>query len=575
MNPSQQLDEVKALLLYSEIFYQRPTPALIKTLLARLNRFQFMNFVCALSAIMHNNGSIAMDRTWQIGFVQGLGPVLGAGRVISTLAASNQILVHELQLGLLARYALQYCQDGDTLGSFAELALRLLLAINELHTQTQKIDDSTSPRRAFFKIEAQSAVLPNQRFAHVVQRYYRLFRWFDTLPIEAEDWLPLRSDFQRLISMSPAEYLAAAFSVLSHFLAIRSASDLAEHPPFFILSQFGSTLTKREKLDMWIHRFSQHDYELSRPSLEPTFTVSDLAPFIEKPLVTLGEEHFFCPMPSLLEDTLNTRIYFDLFAAYQAVDGAEAAKRFSRLQGHFLESYVAELVALMLPPDYTQYAEIRYAAPGGHRKSTDVVGIRTGDGAAVFIEVTKTRFRLTESLFALDEVAVMKDIDSMVLRKAKQIQRSIDDLAAGLYCYAETVTRIAPVVVTGQGIPGLIYLKYRIDEELKRSGVLQTCEPLLYCDIEEIEALALASPHNVDLYSLLAEKGRHADVLAKVQSLKNYLHYYRTDISRKHEPRETVFPEFKEASHHMIEPTLRSWGLSITFQTPHTDGNGN
>lgn len=59
-------------------------------------------------------------------------------------------------------------------------------------------------------MEAQAAVLPNERFAHVVQRYYRLFRWCDRLPNDAEDRLPLRSDFQRLMFMSPDEYLAAA-----------------------------------------------------------------------------------------------------------------------------------------------------------------------------------------------------------------------------------------------------------------------------------------------------------------------------------------------------------------------------
>ena len=138
---------------------------------------------------------------------------------------------------------------------------------------------------------------------------------------------------------------------------------------------------------------------LSTEQPEPTFTVADLAPFVEKPLLFFGDDRYFCPLPSLLEDTLNTRLYFALFGAYENNDGEQAAKRFSRFQGHFLEDYVSQLIAMMLPASYELHREIRYIAPGGHRKSTDVVARRIADGAAAFIEVTKTKFRLTESLF--------------------------------------------------------------------------------------------------------------------------------------------------------------------------------
>ena len=213
------------------------------------------------------------------------------------------LLLHEVQVGLLARYGLQYCEAEAPIGDFAEVTLRLLLAINELYAHVQDRHVSGPPRRAFFNVEVQSAVLPNELLAHVIQRYYRLFRWCDDFPDGAEDRLPLRADFERLMFMSADEYLAAAFSVLSHFLAIKSARSLPEHPPFFSRTQFGSTLTRRDALDVWINRFSQHDYELSARATEPTFTVSDLAPFIAKPLVTVANEYIFCPLPSLLEDT--------------------------------------------------------------------------------------------------------------------------------------------------------------------------------------------------------------------------------------------------------------------------------
>lgn len=129
MNPADRLDEVKALLLYSEVYHQRPTSALVKTLLGRLNRFQFLSFMCALSSIMHNNAGIAMQPTWQIDFVKNLGSVSGGGRVIDMLTRSKRVLLHEVQVGLLARYALQYCEAETTVGDFSDVVLRLFLAL--------------------------------------------------------------------------------------------------------------------------------------------------------------------------------------------------------------------------------------------------------------------------------------------------------------------------------------------------------------------------------------------------------------------------------------------------------------
>ncbi len=571
MRQDRGIEEVKALLTYAEIYHQQPTPGLVKTLLSRLNKFQFLSFVCGVSAIMHGGAGKGMEPQWQLDFAKELMPVLCGERVLAKLRAEPRVLVHELQLGLLARYALQFCETQATVGEFADIVLRLLLAVNELWSQVADKDPSADPRRAFFRTEVQSGVLPNERFAHVIQRYYRFFKWCDALPSTAQDRLPMTADFQRLMSMTPGEYLASAFCVLTHFLSLRSAKDIAEKLPYLSLKVFPSTLNRRDVLDSWITRFSYQGSELSEKSTEPTFSVSDLAPFIEKPLVVFDGDQVFCPLPSLLEDTIQTRLYFALFAEYELADGLEKAKQFSRLQGRFLEDYVADLFAILLPTTYHQYGEIVYL--NGQNKSSDVVAIRLDDGATVFTEVTKTRFRLTESLFAMDETAIKRDIDSMVLRKAKQVQRCVTDLQNGLFSYPEAVTSIAPLIVTGQSIPGLIYLKHWIEQELQSRNLLQSTEPLVYCDIEELELLSIAAPGAIDLYALLTEKSKHPDLLAKVQSLKNYLHYYRPDISQKRLSGETVLPEYEKAVKHMIEPAIRSWGFDMTFEKPPFDEN--
>jgi hypothetical protein len=467
-----------------------------------------------------------------------------------------------MQLGLLARYCAQYSEDGETVGDFADILLRLLLSVNELYTAS--VEFQGEGRRAFFGLEAQSAVLPNERFAHVIQRYYRFFEWADRWPEGNDDWLPLGEDFTRLMGMSAHEYLTAAFCVLTPFLGLQSASMLQSHPPYFSLADLGSTLRDNRCLASWIERFSISVESLRTEAFEPTFTLRDLAPIIERPLIRFGQDIYFCPLPALLEDSLNTRLYFELYKEYESKEGLQMAKKFSRLQGHFLEEYAALLVKDCVGDAYDVHREIRYAAPGGHRKSPDVIARRKADGAAVLVEVTKTKFRLEESLLSLDETAVMKDINAMVIRKAEQIQHRIDDLQKELYQVPGGITAIAPLVVSGQGIPGLIYLKDRIEAELRSRKLLQDTVPLSYCDIEELEAIALAAPGEIDLFALLREKAEHRDGLARLQSLKNYLYYYRPDLSRIKEPRETTFPEYEMAITNAINPTLRAWGLVMS-----------
>jgi hypothetical protein len=564
VDTTQQPDEVRAIVMYSEVYRQTPTPQWVKTLLARTNKWVLINYVCSLSAIMHTNDNVAMDAKWQARLVGDLGDVLGATKTLELMLSRDQRLFHEAQLGLMVRYALAFGSTDDTVGELGESVLRLALAINELYTDVRIRGDASDDekRKRFLKLELQSAVLPNQRPVHIVQRYYRFFRWLENIDEHTTDWLPLHEDFHRLLDMTPGEYLASMFLVLSHFMAITDVAAMREHPAYFRLSQYTAIPDERRTVTRWIERFACTERELI-DDFEPSFSQSDLAPFIDKPLILIDGHTVICPILTFLEDTLNSRFFFTLYDLYKARDGKGAAERFSRLQGKFLESYVQTLVRTMVGTTYDTFGEILYNTPtGSQSNSTDVVAIRSSDGCAAFVEVTKTRFRLAESIFAMDEQAIFKDIDTMILRKGKQIQDRIADMQAGLFSYDQPVTAIAPLVVTGQSVPGLAFLKHYIDEQLLKRDILQqTAAPLVHCDIEELEMLTVLAPGEIDLYELLLEKARHPELLARRQSLNNYLHYHRADLLRRKSWREMSFPEFEMAINEMISPALQGWGI--------------
>jgi len=71
----------------------------------------------------------------------------------------------------------------------------------------------------------------------------------------------------------------------------------------------------------------------------------------------------------------------------------------------------------------------------------------------------------------------------------------------------------------------------------------------------------MMAPGAIDLFALLAEKAHHPELRARLQSLKNYLHYYRSDLSHGSSPREMTFPEFQTAVNSMVAPVLHRWGV--------------
>jgi hypothetical protein len=553
--------EFRPLLLYEDVYGQKPTPSSFKTKMGRMNRSHFVNFLSASSAMMHNCRGSALESDWQLAYLNYFSDAPGISRVNSLIVHKNRVLVHELQLGLLFIYAMKYCRDDETVGDFNECALKAMLAFNTLHVDATPRSSETLSAESldFFRIEIQSAVLNNERFAHAAQRYYRFIKWCDSLSPSSPDWLPLRTDFKRLLGLSPEDYLSSCLSVLAPFFEIELGGTL--RAPFFDQVAFYGTLQDRTAVDAYLSIYSQADSDLAASLVEPTFTASDCSGLVDKPLVVLGRRYVYAPILGFVEDTINLRFLELMFNNYERVDGRDAARRFPVMHGRFFESYVHSLMQFIIGEQaYELSGEREYEVPSeGKRLSTDTVMIRKRDGASVFVEVTRSRFSLVKSVFALDEKAVKRDLEAMVIKKAEQIQKTVDHLQDGYFAYTTPVGSIIPIVVTGQGIPGVIYLRGWIQGELASRNLLQKTLPLLYCDVEELELVALMSEGKVDFYDLLWEKANHSESIARLQSLKNYLYYFRTDLSEREYGQ--VFPEFHSAVEAALS-AVKSWGIA-------------
>ncbi len=463
-----------------------------------------------------------MSPSWQRSLVQEYESTSWIKRLGQIIERDGHILAHQVQLGLLIRYALEYAAlDSDNVGDPADTLIRLLLAVNELHVDAARMPSTPTSPSDFLGLELQSAALPNERLSFVLNRTYQFMKWAEDLDKADKDYLPLRSDFERLLGISFEDYAAAAFGFFAHFLTIKSAKDLIDKPVNLNVTNFAAAIPRPAPFWTWLKLVSRPVGALPKVGLL-TFTTKDLAPFISTPLITVDDDIVLCPVPSLLENTLGTGLYFALFDSYKKRDGECRAEQFSRLYGKFLENYVYDLLRTLTPSDgFAVRREQVYRVRGGaEHRSTDITVQNLQSGDSVFVEVTKKRYRLIETLLNMERRAFEADIDQMIVEKAEQIDGCLADLAANEFSLDISPTTVQPVVVGGQPVPGTFAMPAYVQSELAKRHLLRGTAPLIYLSIEDVEALAVSAPGAVDLFALLAEKTNHPNGFAKIQELE-------------------------------------------------------
>jgi len=566
------LGGIRSFIIYSEIFNQSPTPRYVELLFERMNQAQVMRLISSVSLLLFNDPLNALSSEQQRQLTRPYEREQPWIRRLGQLISNNRVLVHDIQIGIMARLGILHSLDTDTNGNFIDLFFRALLAVNELHGKTQL---RPGPKQvtpdAFLQIELQSEILPNERLGNVLRRYNRFIEWCRERGESDQDYLPIDTDFPRLIGMPFDDYAAASYSFFSKFLTLKSAFEIEDAGgPFLSLKVLVGSLSDPSALKTWLNRFSM-TLDAMKEKLEAdrtTYRSADLVPFIQTPLLLAEKDVIICPLPSLLQNTAGAGLYFSLFDAYKQEGGDDAAMRFSRAFGLFLEDYCYELLSFgtaKLP--ITVSREIKYDTPQGQRKSTDIV-LRDEYSVAAFLEISKKRFNLLKTIVDEDATGLATDIDQMVIEKAQQIDRSYRDLLTGYYTYPFEIALIVPIVVTAQDIPGMLAVKKIIRDRIRERGFFAglPATELAYLSIDELESLVVAYPGTLDLGALVREKLDHPSSIARAAGVRNYLYFFKNEDVTRDGARGAVLPGDAEYFRNVIMKTLERWGLQVDWE---------
>jgi hypothetical protein len=524
-----------------------------------------------VSLVLNNNPIIASTPENQRALIRAFEPdfpwIKRLGEIITR---ESRTLVHEIQLGLMARLAILHCHLEDAPApDFGESFVRALLAVNQLHGETHHLPEEADDASKFLRLEVQSIITSDEGFRNILYRQDRFFEWVAALPPTDRDFLPIAADLKRFVGLDYKEFITASFCVFIQFLTVKNSRDAAVQGVFKSLKVMCSTLADTSCLDAWLSRFalSVDDMRKRLSATQTTYRTADLVPFLERPTLIAQEDLLICPVPVFLANVAGTGLYFTLFNSYKQED-EQKMNRFARLYGRFLERYCREIVQWSSDKLAIQISgDELYGTPNGQARATDIV-IQDESNTAIFIEISKKRFNLLETAVQADMPGLSRDLDQMIVEKVGQIGRYIEDLESGRHVLSKPALAAIPVVITGQDVPGMLGISSVINAKLNATkpfaSVRMEVKPLTWMSVDELESLATAFDGKLNFRDFIERKIGHVDPAARASSVRNYLFYFCQESRRPPGTMPRELPGHGGYLQRVIVDTLSSWGMQVT-----------
>lgn len=523
-------------MLYEEFFDDdKPSVAALMAQIESLPYEPAMGGLLALSALISNiEEPFRSDVQQQIVAEIGQSTSYVRSLIDFLREHGNRVFVSEEQIGVLIRLCIQH--RDLMVGKIEDLGDRLLramllwnsLAVAETTTAIEQ-DAPEAKDERFVKLEIRSVLHDAENIRDVLGRYSEFMLWSRSEEGHTENYIDLDAAFNRFYGVSYDEWIAAALAFLSYYGSFRTMHDIRNRPLAPKYEALTGGLLESAVLDKFAKEAIIGEVALRTAfeQIPDTLSGAGLAPLLQQPLVKLQNAGIACPYIPYLRNKMGTGVYFALMDGFRREGGGAAVERFTRYFGQFFEFYVFQIFRRSYKAGGgAVYPEQTYL-PG--IKSTDVVIF---DGSsAIFIEVVAKRFNFVKSVLGLEDAAIQRDIENMIIEKAEQLNRNIADFRSGSLRYdgvtPENIAKVFPVVCTITPVPQFIGVNGAVAKRIAETGLLSTSEPLQLMCAEDCEILEPFFAGSGSLSEIFSQKISHD--LSRRISLKNFLLYSRPD----------------------------------------------
>jgi hypothetical protein len=448
---------------------------------------------------------------------------------LQTAILQGDKIVFTQRLLALARYALVYADPNRPPGDFSQQPQKLrlfaeaLLGAGDLADQdgqSMQMARTTEERREWLL----SWRLRRMGMPHRTPRNSipRTFRVYVDLPRRRPELLtagPIDADFTNQVGLSLTRYLAMALGVAQRF------SFWSQEPDTWVLGDpywQNTTITPQEfaratgKIAIALSDMQR----LMRQQVRDGAGLDDVRPFVLHPLIEIDPGRFLAVHVEALTDAmLGDGLFWRLKPDPAA--SAQQKRDFGEVLGHLLEEHCVEVAQSVYP------APTRGAAPlfrEIHYAGGDGPDLAVFDREAIaFVEIGSDRPDMVKTVGLGNLASFDADVDRIILKRARQLSRKIDDYRSGRLTYTGHLPQgnetVYPVICLADGFPlggtpGIaggpvpVSLYQRILDRVAQVGCLLQpgVAPVTIISVEELEHLCACVEQGTELTQLLADR---------------------------------------------------------------------
>jgi hypothetical protein len=176
----------------------------------------------------------------------------------------------------------------------------------------------TDDPRDFLAYEIELMLAAHSNASFYLARYYGFMKWARSLPDDFDDYLPVRENFESMLGMSYEEYATAAIALFNPFTMRPPIAEWSTQNGIVDMEAWVANLKETGAIRALFRMLSLNMTEASeelakRPN---SYGLADLRPFVDRPLLELGESLFACPYQGFLRTKLGEGLYWTIHGAY-------------------------------------------------------------------------------------------------------------------------------------------------------------------------------------------------------------------------------------------------------------------
>jgi hypothetical protein len=467
---------------------------------------------------------LAADETAQANSFM-LGGLRHPGAVMLTMGMLRvgRPLVFGKRLLAAARVAILEAEerDPDSFENQRDLHrfVRLILGVADVFDQGDAPEDPKKQTEWLSSLLLKRVGLPQRSFYSSVVRSMRVFVDLPTRRPELLDKEAPSVAFEREVGLTLERYLAICFAVAVRFRGWN------KEPDAWLLD---ATYFRNSRIDPQEFRLAARTFSATVADLRNVIerdvsagfnTIDDIWPFITNPLIEIEQGVYVTVDVETLGDALTgDGLYWRM--KYNPGASTKERENLGAALGHLVEAHCYEVAVPCFAAEGAGvlFPEVAYRkVVGDERRRLDGPDLAIFEGTAgAVVEIGIDRPNMLETIVRGDLASFDGDVEDILLHRAEQLSRKIDDFLNGHLIYAgvssNAITRIHPVICLIDGFPAVGPLYDRVTARFAQAGLLQqpNTEPVAILSVEEFEYLCALVEEGKQLTAILRDHARSA-----------------------------------------------------------------